>query len=867
MSDSTNNTENLDSYGVWVKHPVQNIEEDSTKIENVESTDLDNFDIPEISASEPAEKTEVSDFELPEEDGEIDLDNFMSDNDSSTPAEVSADDFMNDSSSGDGEVSVDDFMSDSSSSDGEISVDDFMSDSGSGDGEVSLDSFMDAGSSGEIDLDAFMGDEGFSGGSSGGASSKKQDDVQDNDALNISVDFNENKDNSVEVREITEEDDLPSEDYNSQPENSDSTSEFSTSSLGDSEDVDLSDFGIDSDAEETPVTDNVKQGKNSDVVDYNLLISDDDQGDSSMPVVEEIKSEEKVEQPVENTAETAKTKVPEGSTVVNTELLQQIVNDLSSLKTEISTLKNNFEQLKSNPTIDPRLNTEHAEESSEHSAKSSGFFQTDDEDDTIALSGDELTNIVNSSDIFEEDKTEETAEQEEIEIPEADLEATIEEPDVVENIEEPVTEELSIDEPLTENVSAEEPVIENIEDNFELPEEDIVENSTEEVIPTEDNSENSATEEISEPVLSETAFDEPKIEENIEITPEEIETKNEVVDFTEENTVLDVEDNFEISSDNITTETLAEETVVEEPVVDEIIDEDKVSLDSIEPKVEDISEIEPEKNEENEISLTDSELENIESSANFNDEKEEIKDEDENIFGELDDDFEISEEPEIDSGLSIDIDESKLEEPNLDSIEGTDEDNEISIPKVEDFNSDDMFVESSDKEDLMESVSVDDEISDDIFEPELENKTENKEETSSTDEIPTVESLTNGLEEPSENVFKNAFEKEEPQISTDEIEVEDIADDNFDDIVDIADEPEEVTAPETVDIPEDTNVEKPEENTQNLSSNIQKDVKSVLLYMDKLLESLPEEKIREFAASEQFETYKKLFNELGLINQ
>lgn len=37
--------------------------------------------------------------------------------------------------------------------------------------------------------------------------------------------------------------------------------------------------------------------------------------------------------------------------------------------------------------------------------------------------------------------------------------------------------------------------------------------------------------------------------------------------------------------------------------------------------------------------------------------------------------------------------------------------------------------------------------------------------------------------------------------------------------------------------------------------------------MDKLLESLPDEKIREFAASEQFETYKKLFDELGLINK
>ena len=34
--------------------------------------------------------------------------------------------------------------------------------------------------------------------------------------------------------------------------------------------------------------------------------------------------------------------------------------------------------------------------------------------------------------------------------------------------------------------------------------------------------------------------------------------------------------------------------------------------------------------------------------------------------------------------------------------------------------------------------------------------------------------------------------------------------------------------------------------------------------MDQLLENLPEDKIMEFAKSEQFTTYKKLFNELGL---
>jgi hypothetical protein len=45
---------------------------------------------------------------------------------------------------------------------------------------------------------------------------------------------------------------------------------------------------------------------------------------------------------------------------------------------------------------------------------------------------------------------------------------------------------------------------------------------------------------------------------------------------------------------------------------------------------------------------------------------------------------------------------------------------------------------------------------------------------------------------------------------------------------------------------------------------IKGELKNVLVYLDKLLESLPEEKIEEFAKSEYFDTYKKLFEELGI---
>jgi len=51
---------------------------------------------------------------------------------------------------------------------------------------------------------------------------------------------------------------------------------------------------------------------------------------------------------------------------------------------------------------------------------------------------------------------------------------------------------------------------------------------------------------------------------------------------------------------------------------------------------------------------------------------------------------------------------------------------------------------------------------------------------------------------------------------------------------------------------------------EEIPTNIKKDIKSVLSYMDQLLESLPEEKIKEFAESEYFEMYHRLFSELGI---
>jgi hypothetical protein len=57
----------------------------------------------------------------------------------------------------------------------------------------------------------------------------------------------------------------------------------------------------------------------------------------------------------------------------------------------------------------------------------------------------------------------------------------------------------------------------------------------------------------------------------------------------------------------------------------------------------------------------------------------------------------------------------------------------------------------------------------------------------------------------------------------------------------------------------------PADKDDQIPRDIKDELKDVLSYMDHLLESLPEEKIEEFANSQYFDTYKKLFKELGLV--
>ena len=980
MSDSTDNTNELDSYGVWVKRPPKDALQDdfSSPQEETESFDSSSIDLPEINDFDETSFENSSDALSESEANTISEDIFNTEEMPQTKDlsqeennEESLEQSSEDISQEDGEIDLDSFMSDSSESSSEVSADDFLS--SSGDGEVSLDDFMDSGSDGEIDLDAFM-DDGFS--SSSGSSSKKEDDVQNDDALDINVNFTDNTQDEIPVREITEEDELPSEEYSeTEAEESITTQEVSTD-FGESEDVDLSDFGIDSDAEETPVTDNVKQGKKSEVVDYDLAISEDDTNDSVAPVVNEVKS---TSHEAEETQEQAQT-VPADSTVVNNDLLKQIVNDLSGLKNELNSLKNDFAELKSHNSLDPSAPKSAGGEYSDSNKENTGFFQSDDSDETIALSGDELSNIVNSSDIYEDDKDSQ--------------EETVTEEPVVEDSVEPVDEELSINETALdfqeEPNKTQETSLPSDEENAILESDDFVNEETIE------NQETPLSSDEETPILESEDFVNEETSENQETTlptdeentilESEDSLKNEM-DFNDENPFGSVNESIEIPEEVDSQSDLSidiDDTSLEEPDLNQIDEEESEDI-SI-PKIQDFSPddmfVESSSNEDfiQSVSASSSEetkdstlLETTETSSEQNEissdeviEIPEISNADDTILSEETKEEnaeeiseEINEEPVLESEISEETIENKnddifetsgdsnndemFNENIFDTTENAEEplnDSEPVLPEQSDdefkpldsvvkeaekdiFEEDssdgyiseimseepsiqeslsdenvdylskndeditqeqDSFVSEEDSgtltldelEDVSQGISeteeteyLDDSSSDkteteDIFEENLSQVQDDTKEVVDAqeekgnpeileqiqDEIPTVASITEGLTEPEENVFEKTFGEESgSDFTTPESSV------NIEDAIEIEN-------------PEDNSLTQIEETNDNeLSKDIKNDVKSVLLYMDKLLESLPDEKIREFAASEQFETYKKLFDELGLINK
>ena len=465
---------------------------------------------------------------------------------------------------------------------------------------------------------------------------------------------------------------------------------------------------------------------------------------------------------------------------------------------------------------------------------SNGFFGTDDEDETIALSGDELNNIMITADFAE---TEETVENNEA-VYDADTETeSVTEP----SSESEKTEENPFDFPITDNLETESA---GTSDSFELPSEE---------------SEETVSDDFSE---IDTSFD------NLESPEEDI-----VIDETISEPVLeDISINDSAEEPSTDDFTLPEESELNDASIE-------IKSDETEPTDENNSAID--------TTFTD-----------------------DNPFGAINETAMNIPVEESDSGLSIEENSENLAEPDFDSLENQEIETEITIPKVDEISEnenpsapeDDILVESS-NDDFMDSVAESEMVitQSEATEPACED-IDVEENIDVVEEIPDTVDISSEIEttelsaEEISNVepFNDSIDNFDSMLDSEKDISEQLSDENVDYLKsdenviesDMENMSSAINDSETLSesmisnidatmedpfppiesvIDHDERVEKQEAPSDTLISiDLKNDIKSVLLYMDQLLENLPEEKIMEFAKSEQFGTYKRLFNELGL---
>ncbi|MDR3138061.1 MAG: hypothetical protein LBT95_00130 [Treponema sp.] len=451
---------------------------------------------------------------------------------------------------------------------------------------------------------------------------------------------------------------------------------------------------------------------------------------------------------------------------LSTQLLMKIAEELSSIRLELSSLKKQFQARRED------IPEKAAEEAPGH-----GFFggENEEEDEKIALTGDELDTIIHTPDLTEKDA--EVPEEPEAPVPEERGDFVFEDDTNQDIAAEDITIDLDLD--------LDQPAIEALSDTNEIPGE----------------------EKPGEPPLP----DSPEFE--ISLDSEEL--------LTEEKAVPDTEDSsFDLSLDDLNFEEDAEvpsgieeaELGLSATETEELETLMENGLDPMTPLLEDPSYLEEDP------------LDSVASSF---------------------------------SDISSDLSNAVIDEPDL---SGEIKENPLKEPVLESITLDDLFADDL-KEDI--PLHFDDPALDDAEGEELEIPLHEEE----SQEMP-GEEPAELEEEDFSPVIPEAFtfEEEDAPAFLDE----DLGEEE--DIEEAALFPAEAEIPanETAPVQEAGSVmEAAEENKEpqfsSIPSNLQQELKTVLVYMDQLLESLPEDKIEEFAKSEYFNTYKKLFKELGLV--
>ena len=934
MSDKKDDSNELDSYGVWVKNSPLDINgEPSNSSENsigefdlpdlgeassdedifkdldftstAEDLQDDNLDDGEtalnpdelanivmeadtqISEEEPAQSEGITDEEtaalsgaffsddpdLPEEEPFNDEPFAKDSNENSESGEIESaqidatEEIQPEQKTGDETKSEE---TEISFEDGEIDLDAFMGDSG-GSQEISFDD-------GEIDLGDFMG-----GDFSSSAPSKEPAEIKDEQTLDIDVDF-DGEAETIAVEDTPENaaamNATSTHSGNSPNAQGDTDDEMFSSfdaavaaqgipesvpsggtesqSLSDSDEIDLSEFGFDDDDSKIGMTEG-PDGSNpikKEVINYVMKVAADD--DTDTPSVKDVISGKISAEFTENDSEedyntdtmenTTSNAVSPEISEKGKEILEQIMAELSSLRDEIKNIKTEFADMQNRQPATAAQDI--PQDLAAQDDDSDGFFGSDDGDNTIALSGSEMTDILNSAEITQaEEGSEDFAE------PKSEIESdSMEEPQIEENVEQEIEEnaisedELGIPDPTLEGLSEDFTTPMQISDEIQLEEsalpdeisvptsETFNNDAMDEYMSEDTPIENSLTEDNLSYLASDSAIEKdapeseaetqdktPNVDEimqdNISLQEgeeasvgigDDINAAFEEADATESDIIDDslaAKDNFENSVSGIMQENISHQEGEEASVG--IGDDINAAFEEADATESDIID----------DSLAAKDAYEQEINKNIDNESEAPADFEEPAIGECISDENAAEDPAVVEPLTENAEGTAVEEPAIPTIGENVAMTEEASPAEENYEQeinktiDDEFKEPVD----FEEPIIEDAVSDE-----------------NTAEPIVAEPLPEDAEETS---------VEEPTIA------ETLSDENA---------VEEASSDEN----EKTQIDQTQQTS--IPKNLKEEVISVLSYMDQLLENLPEEKITEFAKSEHFATYKKLFDELGL---
>ena len=821
MSDSKETNE-LDSYGVWVKTPPKTVDSSET---SVNSDDAFNFDtdLPDFSDLDVID--EPSDFSASDNSGDAlsteDLTGLEPENNSHSEEKVTDSPVSNVEE----EISLDEFIDGGVFETGpdEDKIKEKEAEKAAAQAEQGNGSDSQLENSNETvaeddfnviaDLETETSEDAFN--------SDNSENDSDDDIFNVDLSFDEPSDNSVPVLQET-------------TQNTQETS--SADSPAGTQDVDLSEFGLD------------------DLnFDQNDSSSETNAGNDGMESVDlsEFGFDDSDFQETEKALESAE----------NEEVPESFEQQEPSLETE-NTPKQEIETINTEETISLEPEAEQSLADEPQETETSEAIADDDDFDldsildniTDETTGDTVS-ISNAGENSEE-PVEITQESEIVdETKEAVSENTVSETEPFSEPVEITPESEIIDEPKADATDLTEKEVEEAEipDTFDEEAASFLENDDEKVAEVADS--------ITAPILDEGELETEKPSTQMtaifsQIVTELSSLKDEIASLKNEfETLKNAKQPENLKLENNDS---GNEGFFSNSDEDDTIALSKDEMDNI-LNTADIAQAEEPDEKETESEKTEETQENISEPEELSNEEPEVEeelkttDETENLFGSADDIADISDEDILsDDDFAVEFENAQtenIEEPALDDVDYTniskenDLPEEISVPK-----NDDILVESSptDLLEAKESENDSDSFDEDPFELSVVEPSISE---TLTDEK--LDYLSKTPEEAEQDINSEEVlelpESEEPE-AAEEVETE-----------------KTEATQENISEPEELSSEEPKtKESKDISDDLKTEIKSVLSYMDQLLENLPENKIAEFAQSEQFDTYKKLFKELGL---